>query len=64
MSAGPGETFDLEYRPAAPGLSRLEVLQRTGVWKVAPLPIRVEPWGLRRTKRLRILVLGGGGDEV
>ncbi|HSE67071.1 MAG TPA: multicopper oxidase domain-containing protein [Gemmatimonadales bacterium] len=43
LIAGPGETFDFEYRPSAPGLIRLEVMQRTGVWKMAPLPIRVEP---------------------
>jgi FtsP/CotA-like multicopper oxidase with cupredoxin domain len=41
--AGPGETFDFEYRALAPGLIRLEVMQRTGVWKMAPLPIRIEP---------------------
>jgi len=43
LIAGPGETFDFEYRPPAPGLIRLEVMQRTGAWKMAPLPIRVEP---------------------
>jgi FtsP/CotA-like multicopper oxidase with cupredoxin domain len=39
--AGPGETMDFEYRPRAPGLLRLEVQQRTGLWKTQ-LPIRVE----------------------
>jgi hypothetical protein len=28
---------------ARQGLIRLEVMQRTGVWKMAPLPIKVEP---------------------
>lgn len=41
--AGPGETMDFEYRPVAPGMLRLEVMQRTGAWKIAPLPIQVEP---------------------
>ncbi len=40
--AGPGETMDCEYRPAAPGMLRLLVMQRTGIWKME-LPIRVEP---------------------
>jgi len=40
--AGPGETMDFEYQPAAPGLLRLEVRQRSGGWKME-LPIRVEP---------------------
>lgn len=39
--AGPGETMDFEYRPTAPGLMRLEVQQRSGVWKTQ-LPIRVD----------------------
>jgi FtsP/CotA-like multicopper oxidase with cupredoxin domain len=43
LIAGPGETMDFEYRPAAPGMLRLEVMQRTGAWKIPPLPIRVEP---------------------
>lgn len=43
LIAGPGETMDFEYRPAAPGMLRLEVMQRTGVWTMPPLPIRVEP---------------------
>lgn len=38
--AGPGETMDFEYRPAAPGMLRLEVMQRQGLWKTQ-LPIRV-----------------------
>ena len=42
LLAGPGETMDFEYVPKTPGLLRLEVEQRTGVWKTA-LPIRVEP---------------------
>ena len=42
LIAGPGETMDFEYRPTAPGMLRLMVAQRTGVWKVE-LPIRVEP---------------------
>jgi len=41
LIAGPGETMDFEYRPTTPGLIRLEVAQRTGVWKTQ-LPIRVE----------------------
>jgi manganese oxidase len=41
--AGPGETMDFEYRPVAPGLLRLEVMQRTGSWTIKPLPILVEP---------------------
>jgi FtsP/CotA-like multicopper oxidase with cupredoxin domain len=40
--AGPGETMDFEYRPVTPGMLRLRVAQRTGLWKVE-LPIRVEP---------------------
>jgi len=40
--AGPGETMDFEYQPAAAGMLRLRVAQRTGIWKVE-LPIRVEP---------------------
>lgn len=43
--AGPGETMDFEYRPSAPGLLSLDIVQRTGEWRTA-LPIRVE-----RTKR-------------
>jgi len=43
LIAGPGETFDFEYRPAAPGMLRLLVMQRTGAWKMEPLHIRVEP---------------------
>jgi hypothetical protein len=39
--AGPGETMDFEYRATAPGLLRLEVQQREGLWKTQ-LPIRVE----------------------
>jgi FtsP/CotA-like multicopper oxidase with cupredoxin domain len=39
--AGPGETMDFEYRPTTPGLLRLEVQQRQGLWKTQ-LPIRVE----------------------
>jgi hypothetical protein len=39
--AGPGETMDFEYRPAAAGLLQLDVSQRTGAWRTA-LPIRVE----------------------
>jgi len=42
LIAGPGETMDFEYRPAAPGMLRLEVRQRSGGWKME-LPIRVEP---------------------
>ena len=42
LIAGPGETMDFEYRPAAPAMLRLLVMQRTGVWKTE-LPIRVEP---------------------
>jgi FtsP/CotA-like multicopper oxidase with cupredoxin domain len=42
MIAGPGETFDFEYRPSAPGLLRLLVRRRTGGWNLE-LPIRVEP---------------------
>ncbi len=41
LLAGPGETMDFEYVPKTPGLRRLEVEQRTGVWKTA-LPICVE----------------------
>jgi hypothetical protein len=40
LTAGPGETMDFEYRPMVPGLLRLDVGQRTGVWKTQ-LPIRV-----------------------
>ena len=39
--AGPGETMDFEYEPTSPGLMRLDVEQRTGVWKTH-LPIKVE----------------------
>jgi manganese oxidase len=42
LLAGPGETMDFEFRPAAPGLMRLDVAQRTGAWKTH-LPISVEP---------------------
>ena len=42
LIAGPGETFDFEYRPAVPGLLRLLVMQRTGIWRTE-MPIRVEP---------------------
>jgi FtsP/CotA-like multicopper oxidase with cupredoxin domain len=38
---GAGQTMDFEYRPTAPGLMRLEVAQRTGLWKTH-LPIRIE----------------------
>ncbi len=41
LLAGPGETLDFEYRPTAPGLLYLDVMQRTGVWKTR-LPLRVE----------------------
>ena len=41
LLAGPGETMDFEYVPAAPGPLRLEVEQRTGVWR-KELPILVE----------------------
>jgi FtsP/CotA-like multicopper oxidase with cupredoxin domain len=40
--AGPGETMDFEYRPAAPGVMTLSVEQRAGAWKTA-LPILVRP---------------------
>jgi FtsP/CotA-like multicopper oxidase with cupredoxin domain len=39
---GPGQTMDFEYRPTTPGVMRLEVQQRQGIWKLQ-LPIRVEP---------------------
>jgi FtsP/CotA-like multicopper oxidase with cupredoxin domain len=39
--AGPGETMDFEFRPSAPGLLRLLVEQREGIWKTQ-LPIRIE----------------------
>ena len=39
---GPGQTMDFEYRPTVPGLMRLEVQQRQGIWKTE-LPIRVDP---------------------
>lgn len=42
LLAGPGETMDYEYVAKAPGVLRLEVEQRTGIWK-AVLPIRVVP---------------------
>lgn len=42
LLAGPGETWDFEYVPATPGLLRLEVEQRQGLWKTE-LPIRVDP---------------------
>jgi FtsP/CotA-like multicopper oxidase with cupredoxin domain len=42
LLAGPGETMDYEYVPKGLGVLRLEVEQRTGIWKAA-LPIRVEP---------------------
>jgi len=38
---GAGQTMDFEYRPTAPGLMRLDVAQRTGLWKTH-LPIRIE----------------------
>ncbi len=41
LLAGPGETMDFEYVPKTSGLLRLQVEQRTGVWKTE-LPIRVE----------------------
>jgi hypothetical protein len=34
--------LDFEYRPAAPGMLRLLVMQRTGIWKTE-LPVRVDP---------------------
>jgi len=34
--------LDFEYRPAAPGLIQLQIMQRTGIWKMAPRPIRLE----------------------
>ena len=40
--AGPGETMDFELTPDAPGVMRLDVVQRTGEWRVV-LPIKVEP---------------------
>jgi FtsP/CotA-like multicopper oxidase with cupredoxin domain len=40
LIAGPGETMDFAYTPTAPGLLRLDVQQRTGLWKTQ-LPIRV-----------------------
>jgi len=39
--AGPGETMDFEYRATSPGLLRLDIEQRTGIWRTA-LPIKVE----------------------
>ena len=41
LLAGPGETMDYEFTPTAPGLLRLEVEQRQGIFK-NHLPIRVE----------------------
>ena len=41
LIGGPGETMDFEYRATAPGLLRLDVQQRTGIWKTA-LPIKIE----------------------
>lgn len=41
LLAGPGETMDYEYVPKAAGVLRLEVEQRTGLWK-SVLPIVVE----------------------
>ena len=38
--AGPGETMDFEYRPVSPGIMRLDVVQRQGIWKTQ-VPIRV-----------------------
>jgi len=38
---GPGQTMDFEYRPSTPGLMRLDVQQRTGIWKTH-LPIVVD----------------------
>jgi manganese oxidase len=40
LIAGPGETMDFEYTPSRPGLMRLDVAQRTGIWRTS-LPIRV-----------------------
>ena len=48
--AGPGETMDFEYRPSAPGLLSLDVVQRTGEWRTA-LPIRVESAARARRPR-------------
>jgi hypothetical protein len=42
LIAGPGETMDFEYRPAVPGMLRLLVMQRTGIWKTE-LPVQVDP---------------------
>jgi manganese oxidase len=42
LIAGPGETMDFEYRPTTPGLLRLDVRQRSDVWRIQ-LPIRVSP---------------------
>jgi FtsP/CotA-like multicopper oxidase with cupredoxin domain len=40
LIVGPGETMDFEYRTTEPGVIRLEVTQRQGIWKTQ-LPIRV-----------------------
>ena len=40
--AGPGETMDFEYRPEVPGMLKLLVMQRTGIWRME-MPILVEP---------------------
>ena len=42
LVTGAGETMDFEYRPAAPGVLKLDVMQRVGVWRTS-LPILVEP---------------------
>ena len=41
LIGGPGETMDFEFRAPSPGVLRLDVQQRTGIWKTA-LPIKVE----------------------
>jgi FtsP/CotA-like multicopper oxidase with cupredoxin domain len=41
LLAGPGETADFEFRPAAPGVLMLEVKARGGEWTMR-VPIRVE----------------------
>jgi hypothetical protein len=33
--------MDFEYTPSRPGLMRLDVAQRTGIWRTS-LPIRVD----------------------
>ena len=42
LISGPGQTRDFAYRPSAPGVMRLDVAQRTGVWKTH-LPIAIVP---------------------